>query len=182
MMSTIGIVCRKEVLETARDKRTLFVLLLGPLIGPMLFVVLINFIVSQNLTSIEQPLIIPIAGAERTPNLIAFLKARGVQPLEGHGLTGIEDAARFRQTVLDVIPRLAGPLVARFDSGPGFNDPVGRFRQESYCFDLRGKPAWILLSTSSGAMQKASMQVSVSLDREDTCRGKLPVPPAITPP
>jgi sodium transport system permease protein len=93
MSSTIGIVCRKEVLETARDKRTLFSLLLGPLIGPILFVVIINLVVSQNISSIEEPLSIPITGAERTPNLIAFMNARGIQPLEAHGLTGIDDAA-----------------------------------------------------------------------------------------
>jgi len=93
MRSIAWIVCRKEVLETARDRRTLFSLLLGPLIGPILFVVIINLVVSRNITSIEQTLSIPITGGERTPNLIAFLNARGVEPLEAHGLTGLEDAA-----------------------------------------------------------------------------------------
>lgn len=88
--------------------------------------------------------------------------------------TGVEDAARFRQSVLDAIPRMAGPLVARFDSGPGFNDPVGRFRQEGYCFDLRGRPTWLLVSTSSAVMQNAVMQVSIGIDREGICKDKLP--------
>jgi sodium transport system permease protein len=92
-MSAIGIVCRKEVLETARDRRTLFSLLLGPLLGPLLFVVLINVVVSQNLTSAEQPLDIPFVGAEAAPNLVALLNARGVRPLPNHGLTGLDDAA-----------------------------------------------------------------------------------------
>ncbi len=98
--------------------------------------------------------------------------------------TGVEDAARFRQTVLDAIPRVAGPLATRFDSGPGFNDPVGRYRQEGYCFDLRGRPAWLLVSTSSAVMKQARMQVSIGIDREDICKGKLPVPsdPAGAPP
>lgn len=88
--------------------------------------------------------------------------------------TGVEDAARFRQSVLDAIPRMAGPLVTRSDSGPGFNDPVGRYRQEGYCFDLRGRPAWLVLSTSSAVMKQAVMQVSIGIDREGICKDKLP--------
>jgi hypothetical protein len=87
--------------------------------------------------------------------------------------TGVEDAARFRQAVLDLIPRIAGPLVVRFDSGPGFNDPIGRQRQESYCFDLRGRPAWLLVTTRSEVMVKAQMQVSIGVDHEDICKGKV---------
>ena len=93
MSSPIAIVCRKEVLETARDRRTLFSLLLGPLLGPLLFVVLINVVVSQNITSAEEPLSIPIAGADGSPNLIAFLKARGISGLGDHALMSIDAAA-----------------------------------------------------------------------------------------
>ncbi len=93
MRSTIGVVCRKEVLETARDRRTLFSLLLGPLFGPLLFVVLLNVVVTQNVSSIEEPLDIVIVGADRAPNLITFLSARGIHETHDHGLTGIEDAA-----------------------------------------------------------------------------------------
>jgi sodium transport system permease protein len=93
MSSAVAVVCRKEVLETARDRRTLFSLLLGPLLGPLLFVVLINVVVSQNISSAEQPLTIPIAGGGDAPNLMAFLKARGISALADHGLKTIDDAA-----------------------------------------------------------------------------------------
>ena len=92
MSSAVAVVCRKEVLETARDRRTLFSLLLGPLLGPLLFVVLINVVVSQNISSAEQPLTIPIAGGGDAPNLMAFLKARGISALADHGLKTIDDA------------------------------------------------------------------------------------------
>ena len=42
MIGTILTVCRKEILETARDRRTLFSLLLGPLLGPLLFVTIMR--------------------------------------------------------------------------------------------------------------------------------------------
>src|SRR4051812_18230891 len=77
-MNPVWIVCRKEMVETLRDRRTLFSLLLGPLLGPLLFVVLINVVVQQNLASLEQPLEVPILGADRAPNLVAFLNARGI--------------------------------------------------------------------------------------------------------
>jgi sodium transport system permease protein len=93
MSSSILTVCRKEVLETARDRRTLFSLLLGPLFGPLLFVVLINVVVSQNLSSLDQPLDVAIVGAEWAPNLVAFLGARGIHDVTGHGIADIDTAA-----------------------------------------------------------------------------------------
>lgn len=93
MSSPIWTVCRKELLETARDRRTLVSLLLGPLLGPLLFAVLINVMVSQNLSSLDERLELPIVGAERAPNLIAFLNARGVHEAAGHGVTSLDEAA-----------------------------------------------------------------------------------------
>jgi len=93
MTSPIWTVCRKELVETTRDRRTFVSLLLGPLLGPLLFAVLINVVVSQNLSSLDEQLEVPIVGAERAPNLIAFLNARGVHEAAGHGVTSIEEAA-----------------------------------------------------------------------------------------
>ena len=72
-MSALLTVCRKEILETLRERRTLVSLLLGPLFGPMLFAVIINMMVSRNLTSLDEVLEVPILGAEHAPNLVAYL-------------------------------------------------------------------------------------------------------------
>jgi len=93
MTHPIVTVCKKEVLETARDRRTLFSLLLGPLLGPLLFVVLINVVVSQNLSSLDERLEVPIVGAELAPNLVAFLTARGVDAAVGHDIATLDAAA-----------------------------------------------------------------------------------------
>jgi len=93
MSSSVWTVCRKEILETARDRRTLLSVLLGPLAGPLLFAVLINIVVSQNLSSLDERLDVPIVGAERAPNLVAFLKARGVHEAADHTVTSIDEAA-----------------------------------------------------------------------------------------
>ena len=59
-MSALLTVCRKELLETLRERRVLISLLLGPLFGPVFFAVMINMTVSRNLTSAEEVLEIPI--------------------------------------------------------------------------------------------------------------------------
>jgi sodium transport system permease protein len=91
--SPVWIVCAKEVLETARDRRTLGSLLLGPLLGPLLFAVLINVVVSRNLSSLDEALDVPIPGAELAPNLVAFLNARGIRNVEDSGIDGLDAAA-----------------------------------------------------------------------------------------
>jgi len=91
--SPIWTVCLKEVLETARDRRTLFSLLIGPLLGPALFSVVINIAVSQNLSSLDEPLDVPMPGAQRAPNLVAFLNARGIHAVDDPSIADIDDAA-----------------------------------------------------------------------------------------
>jgi sodium transport system permease protein len=69
----------KEVRENARDKRTMFsTFVLGTLMGPVLFAVLISLVISVQLERAEKPLELPVIGAEHAPNLIAWMKTRGV--------------------------------------------------------------------------------------------------------
>ena len=93
MRSPVFIVCMKEILDTARERRTLFSLLIGPLIGPALFVVLMNVMVSQQLSSVEDRLDVAMLGTERAPNLLAFLRAREIYPLEAPEIKSLDDAA-----------------------------------------------------------------------------------------
>jgi sodium transport system permease protein len=93
MRSPIAIVCAKEILETARDRRTLFSLLIGPLIGPLMFVVLMNVMVSQTVSSAEDRLDVAMLGAERAPNLVAYLRAREIYPLGVPEITSVDAAA-----------------------------------------------------------------------------------------
>jgi sodium transport system permease protein len=103
-MSTLLTVCRKELLETLRERRVLISLLLGPLFGPIFFTVIINMTVSRNLTSAEEVLEVPMVGAEHAPNLVAFLRARSVESLKDHDVAGVEQAAELVATgVHDVV-------------------------------------------------------------------------------
>jgi sodium transport system permease protein len=71
----------KEVRENLRDRRTLIsAFLTGPLLGPLLFAMLISFQVNHQLDKAEQPLKVPVIGAQYAPNLVDALKAGGIVP------------------------------------------------------------------------------------------------------
>ncbi|MDO1528976.1 ABC transporter permease [Fulvimonas sp. R45] len=71
----------KEVKENLRDKRTVMsALLYGPLIGPILFVLILNASVTRELDKAEQPLKVPVVGAQYAPHLLDALKQQGLVP------------------------------------------------------------------------------------------------------
>jgi len=80
-MNTSLVVFLKEVRENLRDKRTLInALLTGPLIGPLIFVMLMNVIISRQLNQAEAPLELPVIGASNAPNLLEALRQQGFDP------------------------------------------------------------------------------------------------------
>ena len=93
MMPAIRTVCRKEILDNSRDRRTLLTsTLLGPLMGPILLVVMFNVSISRVTSSVDRPINVPIIGAEYADNLVAFLASRGISASEGHDLASIDEA------------------------------------------------------------------------------------------
>ena len=94
----------KEVKENLRDRRTLMsAFLTGPLLGPLLFVMLINLTLSRELDKAEKPLSVPVIGAEFAPNLLDALKAGGVVP----GAAVADPAQTVRKKDADVVLRIA---------------------------------------------------------------------------
>jgi sodium transport system permease protein len=82
-MKALAIVWKKELLELVRDRRTLaLTLLFGPLLGPLLFLGLATIGESKAKEQMEKPLAVAIAGAERAPNLVAWLAAQGISRKE----------------------------------------------------------------------------------------------------
>jgi len=78
-MKSVITVFLKEVRENMRDRRTVInTLLTWPLMAPLIFVLLINGIVSRELDKAEKPLPVPVIGAENAPNLIEALKQNGI--------------------------------------------------------------------------------------------------------
>jgi sodium transport system permease protein len=80
-MNASLIVFLKEIRESRRDKRTLVsALFTGPLIGPLLFVMIMNTMISRQLVQAEAPLALPVIGASNAPNLIEVLRQQGLDP------------------------------------------------------------------------------------------------------
>ena len=80
-MSAEGVVFLKEVRENLRDKRTLInALVTGPLIAPLMFIVIINLVISRQLNQAEAPLELPVIGASNAPNLLEALRQQGFDP------------------------------------------------------------------------------------------------------
>ncbi|MEO8671437.1 MAG: ABC transporter permease [Tahibacter sp.] len=79
-MRTAFVVFLKEVVENLRDRRTMMnSLLVGPLLGPALFVGLTTVMINRELDKGEKALEVSVIGAEHAPNLVAFLRQNGVK-------------------------------------------------------------------------------------------------------
>jgi sodium transport system permease protein len=75
----IWAVFRKEFRENLRDRRTLLsALVFGPLMGPVLLACIMQFSIRHSKVQAEQSIDLAVMHAERAPNLVAYLSARGV--------------------------------------------------------------------------------------------------------
>ncbi|WP_426285829.1 ABC transporter permease [Luteibacter sp. E-22] len=78
-MSAFIAVYWKEVRENLRDRRTLVnALITGPLLGPVMFIMLMNVMVNRELAKSDRPISVPVIGADVAPNLVAALKGAGI--------------------------------------------------------------------------------------------------------
>ncbi len=74
-------VMRKELRDFARDRKTFWMtLLLAPLMYPVLMIGLGTLAEGRARTQLEKPMTVPVAGSERAPTLLSFLKSQGIEP------------------------------------------------------------------------------------------------------
>lgn len=78
-MNAAWTVFLKEVTENLRDKKTVVnALVMGPLLGPVFFAMMMGFIITKQLDSAEKPLEVPVIGTEHAPNLVDWLRRQAV--------------------------------------------------------------------------------------------------------
>ncbi|MGA8278355.1 MAG: ABC transporter permease [Rhodanobacteraceae bacterium] len=78
-MKAALIVFLKEVRENLRDRRTVInTLVTGPLMAPLIFVLIMSTAVKRELDKAEKPLEVPVIGVSHAPNLVAALKRQGL--------------------------------------------------------------------------------------------------------
>ena len=69
----------KELLDNFRDRRVILnTLILGPLLGPVIFGVMISFMARETTERLEAALELPVVGASNAPNLVGWLERQGV--------------------------------------------------------------------------------------------------------
>lgn len=78
-MSPLWTVFLKELKDFSRDRRTLMLsLLMGPLLSPLLIIGLSKLVSNRVHDQLEKPLSVPVIGAERAPNLVAWLQGQNI--------------------------------------------------------------------------------------------------------
>jgi len=89
-MSALWTVLLKELRELSRDRRTLMLALLMPLLFPVLIIGMATLAENRAKSQIEKTLTIMMVGAEHAPNLVAWLAGQGIAQ---KAVTGDPDAA-----------------------------------------------------------------------------------------
>src|SRR4029079_13061876 len=97
-----------------RDRRTVInTLLTGPLFAPLIFVLLINTLVTRELDKAEKPLPLPVIGAENAPNLVDALRQQRVEIKPAP-----DDAERaVREQDADVVLRIPAEFATAWNKG-----------------------------------------------------------------
>ena len=109
MWRGIFIVFAKEVVDNSRDRRSLLVALIYPLLGPVILGLLISAVVGVVAVKSTTNVTLPVIGAEHAPELAKFLEGRGVTVVPGPA----DPEAAVREGVVEnvvVIPEGFGPL------------------------------------------------------------------------
>ena len=132
----IWAVFRKEFRENLRDRRTLLsALVFGPVLGPMLVAGMVQFSISRAGEQTDENIKVAVMHAERAPNLLAYLTARGIDidkvDLDEAGARHAV-AKQTHKIILD-IPEDFG---ARLQEGQPA--PVMLYSDSSRGFDRRG--------------------------------------------
>jgi sodium transport system permease protein len=132
----IWAVFRKEFRENLRDRRTLLsALVFGPVIGPVLVAGLLQFSLRQQVAQFDENLTVTVSHAERAPNLLAYLNARGID------IVSVEfDEAAARRAVATqkhkIILDIPEDFGARLQEGQPA--PVVLYADSSRPFEQRG--------------------------------------------
>ena len=113
-MKSSLVVFLKEVRENLRDRRTVInTLVTGPLFAPLIFVLLINTLVTREIGKAEKPLPLPVIGAENAPNLIEALKQQRVDIKPGP----VDAEYAVREQDADVVLRIPKEFASAWNKG-----------------------------------------------------------------
>jgi len=111
-LSLAGVVLRKELLDSLRERRAMAMALLFPLLGPAVLAMTLWVVGRTSHGTVERPLALPVAGAEHAPELVAFLRGAGVEVTAAPADPERAVRAGERDVVLVIPPRFGERLRA----------------------------------------------------------------------
>ena len=120
-MGVLLTIFRKEFIENLRDRRTILAaLVLGPLLAPLLFGLMLRFMLNEGVRDPDRALKVAIANGDAAPNLRDHLLARGIVL---HDFAGDDAAAREavrlrRERIILAIPADHGQRLSRGAPAP----------------------------------------------------------------
>jgi sodium transport system permease protein len=101
-LSSFWIVLAKELREGLRDRKALVTALFFPVLGPVLVIVMLFLVSDSSRQADEKGVVIPVAGRENAPNLVALLE-QGARVVEAPA-DPVEAVRRGDVHVVIVIP------------------------------------------------------------------------------
>jgi len=131
-------VMRKELRDIGRDRRTLaLALLMGPLLYPLMLLGISSLGEMRAKTQLESELELPVIGAERAPNLMAFLASQRIRAVDPPADVAAAIASQEVDVVLEVSEtfdadwragRPASVVLVSDDTRRNARVPAGRVR------------------------------------------------------
>ncbi|HYB50837.1 MAG TPA: ABC transporter permease [Burkholderiaceae bacterium] len=113
-MNPTLVVFLKECAESLRDRRVLLnALVLGPLLTPVLFLLLMHLVVGRELEKAEKPLPVVVIGQKSAPNFVAALEQQGMLTLPEVP----DPEAAVREQRVDLALRIAPRFADDFRAG-----------------------------------------------------------------
>jgi len=112
MWRRMWIVFSKEVLDNARDKRSLLVAFIYPLLGPILLGTMIAVVSRVAVDAPTQGMVLPVAGAEHAPELVSWLEERRVTVVPSPG----EPHTAVRRGIAEAIVVVPAEFRGAFDN------------------------------------------------------------------
>jgi sodium transport system permease protein len=120
-MSIVGTVFLKEVMENLRDRRVvLSAFFFGVLLAPALFALTTTIASNRAVRDQEQPLNLPVIGAERAPNLMQFLAEHGaeIEPVAFDADAAVGKVRSGEYNFVLIVPEAYGEKLARGEPAP----------------------------------------------------------------
>ncbi|MFI4986439.1 MAG: ABC transporter permease [Alphaproteobacteria bacterium] len=126
-MTSIALVFRKEMIDNLRDRRSILVAMIYPLMGPLLLGLLFTFVGSMLKVEPNRAMDIAVAHAENAPAFIRFLAAHGaaVRPAPDDAVAAVRRAEAPLVLVLPERPVAEGtPLDVKIVSDTSRLDSI----------------------------------------------------------